>query len=174
MSVNVRLAVPAKDMGDIERLCWAYRDFLVERTTHVPEIVDHYYEREAYADLIADLPRRHARPTGAICVAEHKGQIIGCAMYHLINPETCEIKRVFVDENGRGLGAAKALFHDTMERAADDGYKRMVLDTMHTLTEAISLYGRLGFEPCPPFYDPDPKYLQYLRFFGQDLPNRSG
>jgi hypothetical protein len=39
------------------------------------------------------------------------------------------------------------------------------LDTVHTLTEAIALYERSGFSPASPFYEPDPAYVETLRFY---------
>ncbi|WP_299041535.1 GNAT family N-acetyltransferase [uncultured Tateyamaria sp.] len=158
------------DMDDVARLCWAYRDLLVERSQGLPPVVDTYYARDSYAALIADLPRIHARPKGDILIATLAGQTVGCAMYYpLTAPGTTEIKRVFVDPAGRGTGAGRALMQDAMARARADGYTRVVLDTISPLTEAIALYERLGFTPCAPFYDPDPAFAPYLRFFDHRL-----
>ena len=56
-----------------------------------------------------------------------------------------------------------------MTRAKPDGHDHMVLDTVHTLTEAIALYQRVGFVPAKPFYEPDPAYIDTLRFFDIQL-----
>ncbi|MEL6620470.1 MAG: GNAT family N-acetyltransferase [Pseudomonadota bacterium] len=158
-----------QDMDDVARLCWAYRDVLVARSTDLPaHMIDTYYAREDYGRLLSDLPRIHARPKGDIIVAETGGQTVGCAMYYPINATTTEIKRVFVDAAARGLGAGRALMRDGMARARADGYSRMVLDTMVNLTEAIALYEALGFAPCAPYYQADPELLPYLRFY--DIP----
>lgn len=160
----------AADMADIARLCWAYRDLLIERSGDIPGLVEHYYAKENYAAMIDDLPRLHARPTGDIIIARHGAHTVGCAMYYpLAEAGVTEIKRVFVDPAARGLGAGRTLMRDGMRRAAADGYRRMVLDTMVHLTEAIALYQRLGMSPCAPFYDPDPAFVPYLRFFDISL-----
>lgn len=160
----------SSDAADVARLCWAYRDLLVARSDGMPSIVDAYYAKDSYARLIADLPRIHARPKGDIVLATLEGDVVGCAMYYpLATPGVTEIKRVFVDARARGTGAGRALIEDCMVRARADGYTRMVLDTMSRLTEAIALYERLGFEPCPPFYEPDPEFEPYLRFFDHPL-----
>ncbi|WP_415920426.1 GNAT family N-acetyltransferase [Tateyamaria sp. SN6-1] len=154
------------DMDAVARLCWAYRALLSERAAGIPGIVERYYARASYAEMIADLPRLHARPRGDIIVAEAGGQVVGCAMYYPLGPAgVTEIKRVFVDPAARGLGAGRALMTEGMQRAAADGYRRMVLDTIAPLTEAIALYERVGFAPCAPFYDPDPAFAPHLRFF---------
>lgn len=169
MSVVVRPAT-LSDMGDIARLCWAYRDLLIDRSKGLPPVVDTYYAKDSYADLIADLPRIHARPNGDILIAVNAGSVIGCAMYYpLAEAGTTEIKRVFVNPAGRGAGAGRALMQNAIQHARVDGYKRMVLDTIIRLPEAIALYEKLGFQPCAPYYEPDPEFLPYLRFFDHPL-----
>ncbi|MEM6309441.1 MAG: GNAT family N-acetyltransferase [Pseudomonadota bacterium] len=169
-TLSVRPARYPEEASDIARLCWAYRDLLIERTTMVPEIVDAYYAKDSYAALIDDLPRIHARPVGEIFIATLDGEAVGCAMHYPLNSEgLCEIKRVFVDPKGRGHGVGRALMHTCMTAAKADGHNRMVLDTMINLKEAIALYQDLGFTPADPFYELDPQFADYIRFFGIDL-----
>lgn len=166
--VSVRVA-SANDLFSVARLCWAYRAFLLERSVGLPPIVDTYYGETSYAALIEDLPRIHARPRGDILVATRSDQIVGCAMYYPISQSTCEIKRVYVDAAARRSGAGRLLMEAGMKRAKSDGYARMVLDTLETLTEAQALYARVGFVPCAPFYEPNPDFEQHLRFFDIQL-----
>ncbi|WP_299591944.1 GNAT family N-acetyltransferase [uncultured Tateyamaria sp.] len=169
MTLTIRSAHPA-DMEDVARLCWAYRDLLIERSVDLPQMVEAYYAKDSYAALIADLPRIHARPKGDILVATLGDQTVGCAMYYpLPAPATTEIKRVYVAPSARGTGAGRALMQDAMSRAKSDGYGRVVLDTMSRLTEAIALYERLGFRPCTPYYEADPAFIPHLRFFEHPL-----
>ena len=162
-------AATSDDMAVVARLCWSYRDHLIERSQDLPPIVETYYAREHYQALIADLPRIHARPQGDILIATYANQAVGCAMYYPLSDDVCEIKRVYVDAGARGLGAGQALMQLGLERAKEDGYKRMVLDTFETLVEAIALYERIGFAPCAPFYEPDPDFAPLLRFFDIQL-----
>jgi GNAT superfamily N-acetyltransferase len=153
-----------EDIAEVRRLCWAYRDVLVERSAARPAIVDHYYAVPDYEALMGRLEQVHARPDGAIFVAELDRSVIGCAMTHRIDTETCEIKRLYVDPKARGHGAAKDLIAVSQRQALMDGYSRMVLDSMIWLPEAVQLYDGLGFTPCPPYYEPDPAYLDLLIF----------
>ena len=169
MTAEIRRATP-DDADDLARLCWAYRDLLLSRSADLPPMVETYYAKDTYAALIADLPRIHARPKGDILIATLDGAAVGCAMYYpLKEAGTTEIKRVFVDPAARGTGAGSALMQTAMERARRDGYTRMVLDTIAPLTEAIALYNQLGFQPCAPFYEPEPDFVPYLRFFDHPL-----
>jgi GNAT superfamily N-acetyltransferase len=151
-------------MGALSDLCWAYRALLVARAGQ-PDLVEVLYSAGTYGAMIAELPRLHARPSGDILVADLDGAIVGCAMYYPINDTTCEIKRVYVTDAARGHGVGRTLMQTGMERARADGYDRMVLDTIVGLTEAITLYGRLGFAPADPFYDLKPGVAPYIRFF---------
>lgn len=165
MTLTLRPATLPDDSDALATLCWGYRALLADRCAADPRILDTYYAHDTYAALIADLPRIHARPRGDIILAQTDKGPVGCAMYYPIDATTCEIKRVFVTDAARGLGAGKALMQENMRRAAADGYGRMVLDTMKDLTEAIGLYHALGFAPCAPFYEPDPRFVDQLRFF---------
>lgn len=162
--IAVRPAEKA-DLADVRALCRAYRALLVERSQHVPSFITTYYSEESFEALLADLPHIHARPDGAIFLAELAGRPVGCAMTQRIDRETSEIKRVFVTPEARGSGAGRALFAAAMAQARADGYGRMVLDTFHTLDEAIGLYHALGFTPAAPFYAPDPALAPFLRFY---------
>lgn len=169
--MHIRAYQP-EDQAVLAQLCWAYRELLAARSRHVPGLVETYYAEPDYARLIEDLPRIHARPRGKILLAEQDSAVIGCAMYYpLEDVGVCEIKRIFVAPEGRGLGAAKALVRTAMIGAAQDGYARMVLDTMTELHEAIALYKRLGFAPGTPFYELDPRFAHVIRFFQIDLPS---
>lgn len=164
----IRKATPA-DMPAVHQLCWDYRALLVERSANRSEIVDAYYAEDDYAVLLDSLPEKHAKPDGAILVAEEQGSVIGCAMIHRIDETTCEIKRVFVAPEGRGQGAAKALVFGSMDAARGVGYQRMVLDTMVHLVEAINLYQQLGFTPADPYYDLDPRFADLILFMEHPL-----
>ena len=169
MTLLVRTGTPS-DAADVARLCWAYRDILLERSAGLPPVLEAYCAADNYAALIDDLPRIHARPGGEILLVERNGCVVGCAMYYPLEiPGVTEIKRVFVDPDARRSGAGRALMQAGMAHAAADGYSRMVLDTIAPLTEAILLYERLGFTPCAPFYDPDPEFAPFLRFFDHPL-----
>ncbi|MGI3167630.1 GNAT family N-acetyltransferase [Pseudooceanicola sp. C21-150M6] len=164
--LRVRQARAAADLEAVRSLCRDYRALLAERTLERPEVLANYYAEASYEALLASLEEKHARPDGAIFVAELDGRIVGCGMTHRVGPETCEIKRVFTTEAARGHGAAKAIFSEAMALARDDGYRVMVLDTMIWLTEAMALYDRLGFSEWAPFYDVPEGFEELIRFYG--------
>ncbi|MBF9036584.1 GNAT family N-acetyltransferase [Rhodobacterales bacterium HKCCE2091] len=167
--IAVRPAVSEADLDDVRRLCRDYRAALVAATRDRPEIAETYYAAGEFETLLADLPNRHAPPDGAIWLGTVAGAPRGCGMIHHVGPATCEIKRVFVADDARGTGLGKAIVAHAMAEARARGYARMVLDTMRPLVPAARLYERLGFAPCPPFYEVDPEFANYILFYGRDL-----
>lgn len=110
-----------------------------------------------YQDFAAELdglPGRYAPPQGALLLARNEGgEAIGCIALRSIEGGVCEMKRLYVDPRGRGLGLGAALVDAIIARARDIGYMEMRLDTLPEMTAAISLYRAAGFDPIPAYYD---------------------
>ena len=81
--LTIRTATSADD-ADVGRLCWAYRDLLLEQSRSFPHVLASYLDQPAYRALIADLPRIHARPKGDILLACLGDEVVGCAMNYQI------------------------------------------------------------------------------------------
>jgi ribosomal protein S18 acetylase RimI-like enzyme len=103
---------------------------------------------------LAALPGKYAPPSGALLLARGAhGKALGCvAMRPMAQPELCEMKRLFVLPEGRGLGLGRALAHAIIAAARACGYSEICLDTLPTMTGAQELYGQLGFKPVAPYY----------------------
>jgi putative acetyltransferase len=85
------------------------------------------------------------------------GSAVGCAA--LVNRGGYgEVKRMFVDERRRGLGAGRRLLEHIALFASMAGMRELKLETGIRQPEAIGLYERFGFARCDPFgdYRPDP------------------
>ncbi|GGE25103.1 hypothetical protein GCM10011360_11890 [Primorskyibacter flagellatus] len=165
----IREAAGEADLHAVRQLCRDYRALLADRLAARPEVLAHYYDAAAYEGLLEALPETHARPDGVILVAVLDGAIVACGMTHRVGPDACEIKRVFTASSARGHGAARAIIGAAMDQARRDGYREMVLDTMVHLTEAISLYGKLGFAERAPFYTVPDGFGDIVRFYGVRL-----
>jgi len=62
-----------------------------------------------------------------------------------------EIKRLYVVQQGRGLGVGKTLVTAILKEAARLGYREIKLDTLPHMTQAIALYRGFGFAPIAPY-----------------------
>ncbi|MFT7674226.1 MAG: GNAT superfamily N-acetyltransferase [Gammaproteobacteria bacterium] len=130
------------------------------------DLILEVFEPIAYAQTLADLPKIHARPKGAILLADLEERPIGCVMYLEMEPGIAEVKQLFVDDSGRGLGLGKALLTEMLDRMRTDGHVATRFSSARFLTHARRLYESLGFAktPHPPEF---PKHLRQVDYFMQ-------
>ena len=105
---------------------------------------------------IASLSREYGPPAGAFLLAERDGAFLGCVALRKWE-DGCEMKRLYVRPEGRGLGIGRLLAEAIVDEARRLGYKTMRLDTLPSMREAQGLYAALGFRPVAPYrYNPVP------------------
>ncbi len=87
-----------------------------------------------------------------------EGDPAACGGIKLFGDEYGEVKRMYVRQEYRGRGLAKALLDQLAEHAQSQGVTVLRLETGIHQTEAIGLYERWGFSRIAPFgeYKPDP------------------
>jgi len=108
---------------------------------------------------IADI---YMPPTGALYLAENDGVPAGCVGLRKFDGHRCEMKRLYVRPDHRGLGIGIALCDQIIVKGRQLGYKEMLLDTLAGMHSALALYQLLGFKQIAPYYHnplPDAQYL---------------
>lgn len=100
---------------------------------------------------LAGLPGDYAAPSGSLLIATHEGQTVGCIALRKWEEEVCEMKRLYVRPQFRGLSAGRKLAEAVIIVARQLGYKRMRLDTLPTMKRAQELYESLGFREIPAY-----------------------
>ena len=144
-TVEITTAKTPDDFAAVRQLC---RDFVTWLHAAHPDQRDKiltYFEPVKWERTLTALPEIHARPDGAMLLAHLDGAPVGCIMYHKIDQQTAEVKRLFVATDTRGKGIASQLVESLIEHARADGYHELRLDTTTFLSEAERLYRKHGF-----------------------------
>lgn len=124
---------------------------------------------QGFDDEVRSLPGRYAEPRGALVLAfadrgsEHPVQCVGCVGLRPLNDDTAELKRLYVRPRARGLRVGRLLTEEAIQIARAGGYRRVVLDTLGSMTEANALYRSMGFEPMEAYTEnplPDPHFYE--------------
>lgn len=100
---------------------------------------------------LASLPGAYSPPTGCILLAEENGAAAGCVALRSLTAEIGEMKRLYVRPEYRGKGAGKLLSGTIIAEARSLGYRKMRLDTLDSMKEAVLLYRKLGFYEIEPY-----------------------
>jgi ribosomal protein S18 acetylase RimI-like enzyme len=112
---------------------------------------------------LLDFPSSYLPPTGALLVAIRDERLAGSIAMRSLDDEICEMKRLFVRPDFRGLGIGRELATAVMDSARTMGYRRMRLDTLPGMDGAQRLYRSLGFREIDAYYEnpiPGTKYLE--------------
>ena len=132
------------------------RPYLDEVRELIVEYVTWFGRDMAFQGLdeeLANIEAKYCPPAGQLLAAvTDEGDVVGCIAYHALDQQTAEMKRLYVKPAGRGHNLGERLSREIMRLAKQDGYTRMVLDTVEPLKSAIAIYRRLGFQEIEPYY----------------------
>jgi DNA-binding MarR family transcriptional regulator/GNAT superfamily N-acetyltransferase len=92
-------------------------------------------------------------PAGGFLLVRLHGEAIGCGGIKLHGDAPCEIKRMWVAGEARGLGVGRRMLEELERLAAQSGARVAHIETSRHLTEAISLYRSAGWVEVPRFND---------------------
>jgi len=143
---EIRPARFPEDRATVEQI---FREYIASPSVSL-EFQD--YERE-----LAALPGSYAPPEGALLLAWQSGRAIGCVAMRPIDEAICEMKRLYVRPDGRGMGVGRHLADAIIAIAREAGYAEMRLDVLPEFERARDVYHALGFRPAEPVaYNPVP------------------
>jgi len=115
-----------------------------------------------FEDELKTLPGKYAQPDGRLYVITLENKLAGCIGLRRYDETRCEMKRLFVRPQFRGLRLGQILAEKIIQDAKDIGYKEMVLDTLSSLESAVYMYRKMGFEEVEPYYDNPLKDVIYF------------
>ena len=119
--------------------------------------VDEWTEEELEADNDAYLaevtPELVAPPNGVFVVARLAGRAVACGAVKPFDrgAEIGEVKRMYTAPDARRRGISRAVLGRLEARAAELGYRRLVLETGTEQPEAVALYEAQGWSRITPY-----------------------
>ena len=81
-------------------------------------------------------------------MAECNGQLVGGGGIFPsagMPPFTCELVKMYLLQNARGVGLGKLMIEKCLAFAKESGYKQIYLETMPELKQALKTYAKFGF-----------------------------
>jgi putative acetyltransferase len=134
--------VPAIFPDDRAALLSIWREYIESPATNL--------DYQNYHAEFDDIPGKYAPPEGAILLAKYQSNILGCIAMRKVSDDICEMKRLYVRPDGRGLGLGKAMVEKLIHMARISGYQEMRLDVLAEFEHAQALYEGFGFVLAEP------------------------
>jgi len=131
---------PATFPGDLPEVIAIFREYVKSPVANL--------DFQDYEQEFTQLPGKYAEPDGCILLAVIEGQVVGCAALRRVDASACELKRVYVRPQARGMALGRQLVQQMVYAARDAGYRRMCLDVLAEFVAAQRLYESLGFVPA--------------------------
>ena len=75
------------------------------------------------------------------------GGLVGCCGVYPVSETACELRKMYLRQEVRGLGLGGRLLKRALAFARGRGFRRMELETAAVLKEAIAMYTGAGFAP---------------------------
>ena len=109
---------------------------------------------QGFEEELTNLPGKYTSPKGRLYIAQVSNMVAGCIALRPLEPDVCEMKRLFVREEFRGLQIGRMLIERVIDDAREIGYTFMRLDTFPPkMGKAVQLYESYGFREIPPYYN---------------------
>ena len=88
-------------------------------------------------------------PGSKYFLAELNGEMVGGGGIYPTDGlpvDTCELVKMYLLPQGRGHGLGRTLIEKCIDTAKEFGYKKIYLETMPELQQALKVYEKFGFE----------------------------
>jgi ribosomal protein S18 acetylase RimI-like enzyme len=169
MADEIVLASTASDYEAFGGLIREYWEWLQARYADLPGFIDAVGGHQALDSELNALAETYGPPEGKTLLAVRAGQVCGAIAFHDLHDGSCEMKRLYVPARFQGQGTGRQLCEALLDKATDDGYLLMRLDTGYQNAEALAMYESLGFRECAPYHEYPADLLTHLRFMEKQL-----
>lgn len=101
---------------------------------------------QGFAGEMEGLPGAYGAQGGALLLATCDERPAGTIALRRLDALSGEIKRLYLKPEFRGRGLGRRLLETVIERGRSLGYEALFADTLPVMTDALTLYQRMGFE----------------------------
>lgn len=115
------------------------------------------------------VPGPYAPPRGCLLLATCGDVPAGCIAFKPLSKDACELKRMYVREQFRGMRIGATLIEALLADARGRGYRSMRLETTTFMAPAIALYASHGFKVRTPYYAIPRNFVPVTVFMELDL-----
>mmetsp|Transcript_6276 Transcript_6276/g.15454 ORF Transcript_6276/g.15454 Transcript_6276/m.15454 type:complete len:181 (-) Transcript_6276:131-673(-) len=161
--ITIREADSASDIEKVRQLISAFYDELDENLDfqgidgELQSLPGKYSKDQNGNLLVVDVKSNEGEveTVGCVAIKNMTGKITdedGNMEDASSSPLTAEVKRLFVLPEYRSLKLGRLLMHAIEEKAKEQGYRRLILDSLRRLEAAVALYKRLGYSERKPYY----------------------
>lgn len=144
--IEIRKVRTESDREVVRTMVWAFVDFLRARYPEMQKEIDAYVANQDIPGQLADFETHFTPPHGECFLALADDAPVGIVMIRPIGGGICDLNRMYVDPQARGLGVGRTLCAAAVAEARALGYTRVQLSALHRHVEALPLYQSLGFE----------------------------
>lgn len=107
---------------------------------------------QGFDEEMATFPAKYSPPKGGLLLAKVDGVPAGAVGVWQQAPAICEMKRLYLKPQFRGLDLGRRLAAGIVEEGRRLGYRAIRLDTLKTMVAARALYATMGFVEVQPYY----------------------
>lgn len=105
-----------------------------------------------FDEELLNLSEMYASPEGVILLSKEQEGFTGCVAVRKKETDVAELKRMYIKPQFRNKGLGNDLLQHALKAATAMGYKKIRLDTLSHMTDAINLYTKAGFYSIEPYY----------------------
>ena len=157
--MDIKLKLAYEETEYVRKLIEEYMQMLVRMD---PDIETYLRMQDSEKEL-RNLKEKYKKPDGRLYLAYVEGMPVGCIGLRRLKGKECEMKRLYVKPEFRGMHIGDALVRKIISDARDIGYSTMRLDTFPFLEGAIGLYRKYGFFETPSYNDNPLENAVYMK-----------
>lgn len=157
--MDIELKLAYEEAEYVRRLIEEYMQMLVRME---PDI-ETYLRMQNSEEELRNLKEKYKKPDGRLYLAYVEGMPVGCIGLRRLKGRECEMKRLYVRTEFRGMHIGDVLVKKIISDARDIGYRTMRLDTFPFLERAIGLYRKYGFSETPSYNDNPLENAVYMK-----------